>query len=50
MDDGTKIQLPKQILQTQKYHIIMQYKRYCDGMYKKNFTKVRIISIIVEYF
>ena len=35
MDDGNKIQLPKQILQSQKYHIIMQYKKHCAGMYKR---------------
>lgn len=34
MDDGMKIQLPKQILQTQKHHIIMQYKKCCNGMCK----------------
>ena len=30
LDNGDKYEIPKQILQLQKTHAIMNYKKYCD--------------------
>ena len=30
MDNGEKYELPKQILQLQKTHAVLKYKKYCD--------------------
>jgi hypothetical protein len=30
MDNGEKCELPKQILQLQKTHALVNYKKYCD--------------------
>jgi hypothetical protein len=30
MDNGEKYELPKQILQLQKNHVLVNYKKYCD--------------------
>ena len=30
MDNGEKYELPKRILQLQKTHVVLNYKKYCD--------------------
>ncbi|CAF1575683.1 unnamed protein product, partial [Rotaria magnacalcarata] len=46
MDNGEKHELPKQILQLQKTHVLINYKTYCDQTAFEGFGRTKLYDII----
>ena len=46
MDNGEKCELPKQIIQSQRSHAIVDYKKYCDETGFQSLGKSKLYDII----
>ena len=46
MDNGDKCELPKQIIQLQRSHAIVDYKKYCDETGFQSLGKSKLYDII----
>ena len=46
MDNGEKGELPKQIIQSQRSHTIVDYKKYCDETGFQSLGKSKLYDII----
>ena len=46
MDNGEKHELPKQIIQLQRSHAIVDYKKYCDENGFQSLGKSKLYNII----
>ena len=46
MDNGEKYQVPKQILQLQKTHALLNYKKYCDGTDFESLSYSKLYDIL----
>ena len=46
MDNGEKCELPKQIIQSQRSHTIVDYKKYCDETGFQSLGKSKLYDII----
>ena len=46
LDNGEKYELPKQIIQSQRSHAIVDYKKYCDEIGFQSLGKSRLYNII----
>ena len=46
MDTGEKVQLSKQILQSQKTHAIANYKNYCDETDFKSLCSRKLFDVL----
>ena len=46
MDNGDKCELPKQILQLQKAHIVFNYKKYCDESDFEGLCRSKLFEIL----
>ncbi|CAF4286381.1 unnamed protein product [Rotaria socialis] len=46
MDNGEKHELPKQILQLQKTHVLINYKKYCDETAFESLARTKLYDII----
>ena len=46
MDNGEKYELPKQIIQSQRSHALVDYKKYCDETGFQSVGKSKLYDII----
>jgi hypothetical protein len=46
MDNGEKYDLPKQIIQSQRNHILVDYMKYCDETGFESLGKTKLYDII----
>ena len=46
LDNGEKYELPKQIMQLQRPHAIVDYKKYCDETGFQSLGKSKLYNII----
>ena len=46
MDNGDKYELPKQILQSQKAHVVLNYKTYCDETDFEGLCRSKLYDIL----
>ena len=46
MDNGETCDIPKQILQSQRQHVIINYMKYCDETSFKSLGKSKLYDII----
>ncbi|CAF3282448.1 unnamed protein product [Rotaria sp. Silwood2] len=46
MDNGDKYELPKQVLQLQKYHALISYKNYCDETDFEGLGNIKLYDIL----
>ena len=46
MDNGEKYEVPKQILQLQKAHVLVNYKKYCDESNFEGLGRSKLYDIL----
>ena len=46
MDNGDKYELPKQILQLQKSHVLVNYQKYCDETDFQGLDRSKLYDIL----
>lgn len=46
MDSGEKYELPRQILQLQKAHVVLNYKKYCDESDFDGLCRTKLYDIL----